>query len=113
MTKDGRLKKFTSIVHLKKPPTICLKCGILTKNKAKGLCRLCYERQRKKRGVIKICLECGKKFLADPRPHHKRCSKRCMLNSKSWRKARSENAKKYIGEKNPNWKGGKYQKLKA
>lgn len=57
--------------------------------------------------IIKKCKQCKKKFLGDPRPHNINCSIECRNKSNSYRKARSENAKKYTGDKNPNWKGGK------
>jgi hypothetical protein len=59
--------------------------------------------------ILKRCIECGKRFWGDSRPHHKRCSIKCRNKSKSWRKFRSLNAKKYIGKDNPNWKGGKIE----
>jgi hypothetical protein len=60
--------------------------------------------------IEKKCIECGKKFMGDIRPHNKRCSRECLYKSKSYRKLRSKIAKKlnYNGNRNPNWKGGKY-----
>lgn len=57
--------------------------------------------------IKKICIECKKEFIGDSRPHHKRCSLKCRNTSISWKKCRSLNAKKYIGNKNPHWKGGR------
>lgn len=56
--------------------------------------------------IYKKCKQCKKKFLADPRPHNINCSKECRNKSKSYIKARSENGKKYKGDKNPKWRGG-------
>ena len=56
--------------------------------------------------IEKKCIECGKKFIADVRPHNKRCSRKCLYLSKSYKKLRSEIGKTFIGDKNPNWKGG-------
>lgn len=57
--------------------------------------------------IRKRCLECGKFFRGDYRPHHKRCSKSCYGKSKAFKKSRKKLWERYKGDGNPNWKGGK------
>jgi hypothetical protein len=57
--------------------------------------------------IKKICIDCGKEFWGDARPHNKRCSNKCRWKSKYYRKLMSEIARKKVGEKSPRWKGGR------
>lgn len=108
MTKDGRLKKLLEFKKIPKPPRLpemCVSCNKIKHTVAKHYCSTCY---RKLRYVEKKCIECGEIFLSDGRPHHKRCSRKCLSNSVEYKKLRSEIAKKRTGQKNSNWRHGKY-----
>lgn len=61
MVKDGRLKKFLSFPHIRRPPIICKICKSLKEHCGRGLCQKCYDstrwrqiRKKNKKGPIII-----------------------------------------------------------
>ena len=67
-------------------------------------------REALKKGNVFECLVCGKEFWRKPyaikRGNNKFCSKDCYFIYQKGKSKSLANRRKYIGEDNPNWKGG-------